>query len=1185
MSFKATDWKPRLIEKLLKACGRAAHSVGLCVGVWLVSIALFPNCQLAIAQLPLDSANSQSSVAPTKASDVRATPNATQVQPSTSGVTTESVTARLEAAQRDAELDASLKESLVGLHQRTLADLKAVGESQRMRKEFSNRIAAAPSELATAKRKQEEAPRRETAIQILDYFSIDEPQGELLETQTRLAAATDLRTRLSEQTDVREKRRKDLPQLITDARTKLEQLDKEIAASQAVQIENALFKEATAWSLATQRAAVAEQIQAYELEQRAYEAETELLPLQLELAKSEEKYLQEQVRKLTEVLDVMKQNRIIQQRQDVQKLVSTTPKSLEQIGQGLLDRTVQWLELAEKKSVVKADLDSSKSLLDKWKDRYNKMVNRVEPQVGQGVVAGFNSWVGLILRKQRSELPDPLRLSSQIRHYQQEMQNADSRQFELEDALLQISSWNDDRSSSSADSGSRLATLASMDGESRQALEQLLAKERELINGIKVDVDSYLNDLYQVADIKEQTRTLVSDYRAFIDKHVLWIRSMDQLQHDDVKAAIEAFRWLAEYKNWKQLAELAWIDIQQEPWWYVALLCAMIASVANQVRMRRVLGELGKKAIKSSTTSFRFSAEALLLTGLIVIPVLGLLLFFYWRLSKFGDPEHEFANSLGQGLLVAAVVFAPLEFLRQVCRPGGLGVSHFEWPEFTTQLISGNLRWLIDLGVPMVAIIAVMDAQSNTRWEASLGRLAFLLVMMLLVVCFARIFRPKRGIFGHHLAENPGGWLDRLRYGWYPLIVLGPLALATISFIGFHYTAERLALHLNTSLWTLVGLVLLYSLLRRWFLLSRRQIMIARAKQRLAEAAKREPSQSTVIQPEDLEVNLVDINDQTMRLLASSMIVAGLVILGVIWFEVLPAISMLERFKLWDVPGSRPDERVSITLSNVLFVIPIVVLTVIAGRNFPGLMEIALLQHLPLTGAARYAITTLSRYAIIFIGIIAVSNTIGLQWQSIQWLVAALGVGLGFGLQEIFANFVSGIILLFEQPLRVGDVITLDGVTGSVARIRMRATTIVNWDRQELIIPNKDLITGKLLNWTLSDTTNRVVVNLGIAYGSDPELACTILRGICRQHTNVLSDPEPTVVFEGFGDSSLTITVRAFLANLDVRLQTLHELHSQFYQAFREAGIELSFPQRDLHIRSLPPGLLDWIKTSAQARA
>ncbi len=179
------------------------------------------------------------------------------------------------------------------------------------------------------------------------------------------------------------------------------------------------------------------------------------------------------------------------------------------------------------------------------------------------------------------------------------------------------------------------------------------------------------------------------------------------------------------------------------------------------------------------------------------------------------------------------------------------------------------------------------------------------------------------------------------------------------------------------------------------------------------------------------------------------------------------------------------------------------------------------------------------------------AQTLGLRWEGLQWLVAAVGVGLGFGLQEIFANFISGLILLFEQPIRVGDTVTIDGTSGTVSRIRLRATVVTNFDRQELIIPNKDLITGRLINWTLTDSMNRLTINVGIAYGSDTRKACQLLEQICAQHENLLVDPKPVVTFEGFGDSTLNIVVRCFLSSLDQRLKTLHELNTTINERFR----------------------------------
>ena len=134
---------------------------------------------------------------------------------------------------------------------------------------------------------------------------------------------------------------------------------------------------------------------------------------------------------------------------------------------------------------------------------------------------------------------------------------------------------------------------------------------------------------------------------------------------------------------------------------------------------------------------------------------------------------------------------------------------------------------------------------------------------------------------------------------------------------------------------------------------------------------------------------------------------------------------------------------------------------------------------------ASYAITTILNYAIIVIGAMTVFGSLGVSWDKLQWLAAALSVGLGFGLQEIFGNFVSGLIILFERPVRIGDTVTIGTFSGTVSKIRIRATTITDFDRKEVIIPNKAFVTERLINWSLSDTVTRVVIRLGVAYGSD----------------------------------------------------------------------------------------------------
>ena len=283
------------------------------------------------------------------------------------------------------------------------------------------------------------------------------------------------------------------------------------------------------------------------------------------------------------------------------------------------------------------------------------------------------------------------------------------------------------------------------------------------------------------------------------------------------------------------------------------------------------------------------------------------------------------------------------------------------------------------------------------------------------------------------------------------------------------------------------------------------------------------------------------------------------------------AISIKEgEAKITTAPAeeTKPElERISIR--DLLTFLVILIVTLILARNLPSAIEILLLEHLPFDRSIRFAIRTLTSYGIVIIGLTLAFRALSIGWDNVQWLVAALTFGLAFGLQEIVANFVAGIILMFERPIRIGDLITIQNITGVVSKIRIRATTIVDWDRKECVIPNKDFITGRLENWTLSDAINRIVLTVGVAYGSDVEKAKAILLETCKNHPKIVDDPETTVAFELFADSSLNITIRTFLAEIDGRLKVIDELHTQINTAFNAAGIVIAFPQRDLRICSV----------------
>ena len=234
-------------------------------------------------------------------------------------------------------------------------------------------------------------------------------------------------------------------------------------------------------------------------------------------------------------------------------------------------------------------------------------------------------------------------------------------------------------------------------------------------------------------------------------------------------------------------------------------------------------------------------------------------------------------------------------------------------------------------------------------------------------------------------------------------------------------------------------------------------------------------------------------------------------------------------------------------------------------KNLPGVIEIELRRRTTLDSGARFALSTLVRYSIIIVGTIAVFGLLGITWSRVQWLAAALTFGLGFGLQEIVANFVSGLILLVERPVRVGDVVTIGNLMGTVSRIQIRATTITLWDRSEMIVPNKEFITTKLVNWTLSDSKRRIEVPVRIAHGADLERVKDVLVEVARQHPSVLDEPAPLALVLGFGDDAVNIELRC-VVDFGQGLSTLDEVQVAIERRFQEEGIEFALPTTQVRL-------------------
>ncbi|MBA2117156.1 mechanosensitive ion channel domain-containing protein [Bremerella alba] len=821
---------------------------------------------------------------------------------------------------------------------------------------------------------------------------------------------------------------------------------------------------------------------------------------------------------------------------------------------------------------------------------------------------GLTSSIGALLRKQRTDLIEmsPLRMGSPDR--QALIDEAQFKQFEYDDESEELSN--------PEVLVQRIMDEAQMQDESeREQLEaaarELFEKKREFLGLLIKNNTKYLNTLIDLKTKEQQTISEIKAYQNYIDKRVLWIRSGNILAtevHVD-----ESDKAVLLPANWVEVSRVLWSDIKRNMVIWVVVVSLFVALVIKRGRLRNELKSMGDLAQKPGFFVFWPTMHAIFYSLILAAVNPAFVGFIAWRLMSSGT-DQTFAIAVGNGLYWTAVMWFPLELLRNVCRGNGLGEAHFKWPESSLRLLGKSMTWLIPVLLPLTFVTSTFYASDPTHGRDAIERVCFIVQALFLSAFLARILHPT-GVFQEYLAYNQGGWLDRLKYVWYWGSVTTPLMLAGLAFWGYYYTAQVVSWRLFATLCCVLGLMLLRATLMRWVMLARRKLSIAQARERAAAAAAQTgdsaaASLSNSILAEQAKEELSAHSAQTQRLLATGMFTVSLIGFWLIWGQVLPALKMLDQYgydiasteevaqaEMPTTPGMPPatvdkeakegaakeaipsiaddstDEKVvskKITILTIAFAGLILFLTLVFARDIPGLMEMTILQRLPLEPSIRYAITSLTSYAIVMIGVIWAFSSVGLQWSQIQWLATALTFGLAFGLQEMFANFVAGIIILFERPIRVGDIVTIHDVTGVVSRIRIRATSITNWDRKEYVVPNKEFITGRLLNWTLSDTVNRVVINVGVAYGTDTEAARKILLEIAEENQYLLKDPGPNATFEGFGDSTLNLVLRAYLPNLENRLMVITDLHTAIDRAFRDAKIEIAFPQRDLHIRTAP---------------
>ncbi len=285
---------------------------------------------------------------------------------------------------------------------------------------------------------------------------------------------------------------------------------------------------------------------------------------------------------------------------------------------------------------------------------------------------------------------------------------------------------------------------------------------------------------------------------------------------------------------------------------------------------------------------------------------------------------------------------------------------------------------------------------------------------------------------------------------------------------------------------------------------------------------------------------------------------------GTLWDSVNYYFKEFVLFKIQDV---------GITISHLIVATVAVLLSLVASRIVRLTLRNKVFTRIHLDKGLEYALLRFVHYTILVIGVYIGLKTINIPLGAIVGLFAVIGVGIGFGLQNLASNFISGVILLLERPVKVGDRLEVNDVWGDVRRINLRTTVIMTTDNIAIIVPNSKLLENEVINYSYGDPKIRLQIPVGIAYGSDCQKATQILIRVASENPRILDYPKPKTWFREFGDSSLNFTLLCWIPDAIDKFDVVSEVNHAIDKAFRENGIEIPFPQRDLHLRSAPAAL------------
>lgn len=688
----------------------------------------------------------------------------------------------------------------------------------------------------------------------------------------------------------------------------------------------------------------------------------------------------------------------------------------------------------------------------------------------------------------------------------------------------------------------------------RKTLLDLAVTRTDLLERLNKELSSLLNESITLQLNQKQLVGTAVGLRATLDEQMFWIPSNKPLDLDWIEGIPPRLS--------KQITTLPWASsvseltdgLTQRPLLFLPLLVLIGALVWKRKALYEKLTRLHSDIGHFKRDSQWHTPLAILINILLAVPVaLGLALCGY---ALQIDARGQNVN-LGSALLQIALAWLMFYTAYRVLAPGGVAQLHFRWEKPQVEFLQGWIRRLGLVVLALVAVVAVAEHQPAALADDVLG-------IAVVLACYALMTWLLSRLLIRSPTQHSASFFRKIIGVLFTAL---PVALFLAVCFGYYYTALKLSDRLIDTLYLLMLWLVIEAAFVRGLSVAARRLAYQRAQSK--RQAARENGDGDVVEEPALDIEKV--NDQSLRLIRLALLAGFIAALYWVWSDLISVFSYLDNITLYEYTSGTGAtmSMVPLSLGDLVGALIIIGTTAVLAGNLPGLLEVLVLSRLNLAQGSSYATTTLLSYTIAGIGFVSTLSALGVSWDKLQWLVAALSVGLGFGMQEIFANFISGIMILFERPVRIGDTITIGSLSGTVSKIRIRATTITDFDRKDIIVPNKTFITGQLINWSLTDTITRVTLKVGVDYSSDLELVRTLLLQAAKDNPRVLKEPEPQVYFLNFGESTLDHELRIHVRDLGDRNPAVDEINRFINKEFKANNINISFRQMEIHLKNL----------------